>query len=709
MRRGYAATGMDRRVASPRALELIPGLLAVAVFAAWSWLEGGFDPTSWYPGALFLLGLLLLTGFAVRGQISRIPRLSLIAAGLLAAYTLWSYLSIAWADVPADAWDGANRTLLYLTVYALFILPRWRSGAAAVIFALHAVAVGAVAALTVIVLVTSSDITPMFIDGRLIEPAGYQNAVAALFIGGAWPALLLSSRRETPWPLRALLLAIAGLLVQVAVLPQSRGAALVLPFAPLLWLAIVPSRLRVLAVLVPLTAVTLLTAPRLLAVYDAVHAGRNAGPTVDRAAVAIGLGCLALLIVGAGLAVLDRRARLPARVRELAGRAILAIGCLGALAGVVVALAAIGNPVSWAGDRFEDFKGGYDDSFEQNRFSGDLGSNRYDFWRVGIATTLADSPIGGAGADNFATDYLRERRSDEEPHYPHSLPVRVLAGTGLVGGLLFAGFLGAAVLAASRSLRGQPPGLGRALAATMLAAVAYWFMHSAGDWLYSFPAVTAPAFAWLGLSAAMTPAAGGQRRRTAASSGREPAASRAVAGERQPRFRGRRRWLAAAAATAITAGAALSLLAPWLSALYVKSATGRWIVDPAGAYSQLDRARSLNPLSAQPDMVGGAIAGRYEDLPEAEERFRAALAREPENWYAMLELAVARALAGDRREAVELLTRAKALNPLDPLIGEALRRVKAGRVVTFSRIDRGLAGRLCERLGPSVDPARCGR
>ena len=49
-----------------------------------------------------------------------------------AAYAAWSYLSIAWAEQKADAWDGANRTALYAVVFALFALwPLGRRGARA--------------------------------------------------------------------------------------------------------------------------------------------------------------------------------------------------------------------------------------------------------------------------------------------------------------------------------------------------------------------------------------------------------------------------------------------------------------------------------------------------------------------------------------------------------------------------------------------------
>ncbi|MBA2523966.1 MAG: hypothetical protein H0V25_11660, partial [Solirubrobacterales bacterium] len=113
---------MDRQWLSSRAPLLLPGLLSVAVFAVWSRLGGGFAPTVWYPGTIFLLGVLVAAALALGRATAPLPRLALAAAALLAAFTVWSFLSIIWADVPADAWDGANRTLLYLIVYLLFSL-----------------------------------------------------------------------------------------------------------------------------------------------------------------------------------------------------------------------------------------------------------------------------------------------------------------------------------------------------------------------------------------------------------------------------------------------------------------------------------------------------------------------------------------------------------------------------------------------------------
>jgi hypothetical protein len=79
---------------------------------------------------------------------------------------------------------------------------------------------------------------------RLADPTGYPSAVAALFVGGFWPAVFLASRRELPWAARGLLLAVAGLLLQMALIPQSRGALIVFPIALLIYLLVAPSHLR---------------------------------------------------------------------------------------------------------------------------------------------------------------------------------------------------------------------------------------------------------------------------------------------------------------------------------------------------------------------------------------------------------------------------------------------------------------------------------
>ena len=86
---------------------------------------------------------------------------------------------------------------------------------------------------------------------------------------------------------------------------------------------------------------------------------------------------------------------------------------------------------------------------------------------------FADRPVGGYGADNFQREYFLRGNGDQQPRYPHSLEVRVLAQTGLVGALLLGGALVAGFLAASAALRGRRD-LAAAVAAGALLSFAYF-------------------------------------------------------------------------------------------------------------------------------------------------------------------------------------------------------------------------------------------
>jgi hypothetical protein len=683
--------------------------LAIAVFVAWAASGGGFPEDSLYPGALFITGLTIATLLAVRGGLrERIPRATLIAAALLAAFALWSFASIGWADVKGDAWEGANHALIYLTVFVLFAAIPWTSRTAATVFGAYGLAMGAVALVVVLKAAGSEDPTGQFIGGRLIDPSGYQNATAALFIGGLWPSLLLASRRETPWALRGLLLANAGLLVEVAVLPQSRGAGLVLPIALLIYVAIVPNRLRGLGAMALVAGAGALAAPRLLDVFDAFENGAPPGPALDSARNAILLSIVALFVVGTLLALLDRRYEASHRTYLVAARGTALAGAVAAVVAIVVALAAIGNVGDWADARWNDFKGGYDSSFQKSRFGGDLGSNRYDFWRVGLGTTFADSPLVGAGADNFAVDYLAERESDEEPLYPHSLEVRVLAGTGLIGALLLGGFFVAALVSAARGAGRRHSGLGRATAAGGIVAVAYVLGHSSGDWLWSFAAIIAPAFAWLAMAGAIRPDADEDPDSTGELAQDRTEQRPAVATD-ESGGRSRGAAIAGFALLGVTAAFALATYGmPWLASRYVEDAAESWPADPQAAFDELDRARSLNFLSAEADVTAGVIAIRLDDPDLVEQSFADALEREPDNTYVLLQLGTARGQNGDGAEARELIGRAHTLNPLDPTIALAAKRAGTKRALSFDEISEQLVERVCARVGQTGVSADCG-
>jgi hypothetical protein len=172
----------------------VPGLAAIALFIMWATSQAGYPVTHWAPGAIAVLVLLAIALGLVRLRLREITLEVQIALGALGAYTALSYLSILWASVPGEAWEGANRTLLYLAVFSLFASWRQRGASAALLLSVWTLALIALAAFTALHLDNASQaqLQSMFPDGRLLYPSGYPNANAAQWLMAFWPAVLLA-------------------------------------------------------------------------------------------------------------------------------------------------------------------------------------------------------------------------------------------------------------------------------------------------------------------------------------------------------------------------------------------------------------------------------------------------------------------------------------------------------------------------------------
>jgi tetratricopeptide (TPR) repeat protein len=631
------------------------GALAVVVFAVWLAKDAGYAPATWYAGGLFLVALAAVA-FVTYGR-AAISTPALVACACLGAFAGWSVLSILWSADKGIAWDGANRTLLYFVVYTLFVALPWRRGSIPVLIgALSLTALG----IGLADLARSlDDPNAFFIIGRLAAPAGYPNAACALYVFAAWPLAYIAARREPPALLRGALLASATALVELAVLTQSRGSLVAVPVAVVAYLLIVPRRLRAALALAVLSVTVLLARGRLLDVFDPVRLGQpNAEAAIRSALGAIALSAAAVLVLWTLVALLDRRL-------ELAPRVVRAANLVGL--GVALAVLVVGGFALSSvdvGAKWRNFKAGYPEETGGSHFSIGLGSNRYDFWRV-AAHEFRDHPLQGVGADNFADDYVRERHSAEEPLYPHSLALRLPAQLGVVGTLLFLGFVVGAGLAVTRG-SAFADGVARA----GVAAAVYYGIHAAGDWLWEFAGLGAPAFAWLGLAGSRPESADAHAR---------PARIGAAAG-----------------ALAI----ALSFLFPWLAELEARRAARVWARDPAAAMRDLERSRDLNPLSARADLLAGAIASRTDDVRQMAAAFEGAVERTPDDWYAHLELGIAYATLGRPAEALVQLRRAKELDPKEGAVGLVRREVVAGRIVDRDQIDHLFVERVRSRVGP---------
>lgn len=645
---------------------LVPAAAVVGLFVFWAFREGGYEEATRAPATLALLGLLVATLIGLGVARVRLSRSAAVALGALAAYVLWSYLSILWAASPGVALDGANRSLLYLMLFALFLVLPWRPWTAAAALSAFGGAIGVVAVI-VLVRLGTDDAAAMFADGRLDFPLGYVNGTAAFFTVGAVLAIALASRRELPAAPRALLLAGAAAALQVAVLCASRGWLFALPAIALLTVAIVPARLRLLLWAVPPVVGCLLQLGGLLDVFrsfdaaapaDSVSALRAAADSISASGLVVSVlvGC-----AGLALALADRRVRVSPRVERGAGWAVATVLAAAVLAGAVAGLAATdGRPDRALADYWDRSQTYQVADPGSSRFAL-AGSNRPDFWRVALDAALAH-PVGGLGQDNWGAYYLAKRRSSEQPRWTHSLELRLLAHTGLVGFLLFALFAAAAVAAA---LGGRDGGNGpsrRAVRAIALLPLVVWVVHGSVDWFWELPALAGPAFAFAGMAVALG------------------AGARAVT---PPRGMGVALALAAAVAAAAVAF-------PYAAHRDERLASEDWRGDPAAALDRLDRAEALNPLSSGPALAAGLIELQRHRYPASRARLTSAIERDRGNWFLPFMRGIAAGEAGDEQAARADLARARELDPRGALARIALRRARAGKPLTQDEVFRYL-------------------
>ena len=368
----------------------------------------------------------------------------------------------------------------------------------------------------------------------------------------------------------------------------------------------------------------------------------------------------ALLAAGSMLAHVDRRIGTGSRRMRLT--------VLGAAGAIAVAVLAAG--IATGHSPRAVLAGARDDVEAELRTSryGSSGSQsrRGEHWRVALGE-FKKRPVEGMGADNFGVAYIRERQNDlEEPLYPHSLVVRVVSQTGLVGTAFFAVFL---VAALSTALRGRPSGQTTRIAVVAaLGPFVYWFIHGAADWLWEFPGLSLPALGFLALAGAVG---------------------------REPRELDVRRQLGRATRLfAVAAAGALGLLASCVAHSFVAErprAGGRsrdLAIGPLRVGSPLPPcapAESAHRRAGRRSRCGrGSTRTPGRDAPGLRVR---ALERNPSSWYSHLELALVEAAQGRRAAALAQLEMARALNPTEQVLIHVQSRVRDGEAVPIREID----------------------
>jgi hypothetical protein len=512
-------------------------------------------------------------------------------------------------------------------------------------------------------LASDDRVAQLVIGGRLAAPTGYFNSTAALFTIDALLCTALACRRELPGLVRGLLLAFGCVGLQLALIVQSRGWLFTLPLVALAAILVCPDRLRLALVAILPLAGALAPLHRLLDVFQSDH-----GPALDHAAARAGqaglLICAAVFVLGTLLAWGDsllRRPPLSPRRRRTVGTVL----SVAALAGVVAAgtIGTHGHPVRFVVRQWNGFSK-VETTFSSKSHFGDVGSGRYDFWRVSL-DALQAHPIGGLGQDNFASYYDRHGRTGQEPSWTHSLEMRLLAHTGLVGFALFAGFVIAAIALALRGRRRGDP-LVRAVAGLALLPLVVWLIYGSVDWFWEVPALSGPALGFLGMAGALGVAteseAPAQPRTRAAVSVPEP--------------------VKVGLAVLAMLAAIVVLAFPYLSVREVSLASDIQASDTAAALTDLSRAATLNPLSPEPGKIAGAVALRTGDYRTAADRFRQSLSADPGGWFSWLGAGLAASALGQPQRAGHDFAVAYSIDRWQPAIREARRRVNTKTPLT---------------------------
>lgn len=673
---------------------LITSLVAlpvVAIVVAWMFDAGGYDRTAWAPGALGLLGLLVAVVVGLGDRSPSLDRRTIGALGALGAYVAFSYCTILWAESPGEALEGSHRALLYWLAFTIFAVLPWDGrGLSVAVLALVA-GVTAVELETLLRAMAAADPTKLTINGRVAAPIGYPNATAAACTIAAAPALVLAARPQTRGILRALLLGACGLLIGMAIMSQSRGWLYTLPVVWLVALVAAPYRGRFIVFSALVSAAVLSVVPDLMQVYDTIgYRGESdvRGPAETATALAAALDVagssllkMAIILGGAGFAVvlLEAHVAVPARLRRLGpsiGRAAALLVIMATAAATLVAVE--GDPVRHAGKAWEDFHDSeLVDASRGPRFAS-LATGRYDFWRVGVRA-WADRPVLGLGQDNFAQAFLRHRRVTEEPRWVHSLPLRLLVHTGIVGLVMFAVFSVSAIAAVVLRLRGAPSGHRSLVVAALLPFVA-WAVQGSVDWLWEFPALSVGAFAFLAAAAAARPVSQISERNAS-----------------HPPTRRLRAPLTAIAGCGVII-AACALVPFWLAGRHAEAALRIAPYNAAGALDHLERAADLDPLATGPLMARGALALSMREPGVARRSFQAALRRDPGLWLAHFEIGLLDSARRRPRAAARAFERSRMLNPREELVHEALRRLRSRHPLGSSEANARLRDRALERL-----------
>lgn len=620
-------------------------LLCFALVSYLGLKGGGYDPLV-HDQVGIAVWWILLVATAV-GALPR-PRPSPLAwAGLalLAAFVVWTALSLGWTESAERTAADLARVAGYLGVFALAIFSIGRIGAQRL--------VGAVAAGVALVALVSllsrfhpawfpgADQTASFLSGdreRLSYPLHYWNAVAALVAIGL-PLLLGVATAARSVLLRSLAAGAFPALALTLFFTLSRGGMAAAAIALAVFFAFSVDRLAKLPTLLIAaagSAIAIVAADH----RDALQHGLTNGVAQSQGdrMLAITLGICAIVAL-AQLAIclaprkLERPAWTVATRRQ--GLIVLVAGAL-----VLVVLAAALDAPGRGSDAWAEFKEKNSPGTGAARLGSAAGQNRYQLWSAAVKED-ATRPLAGTGSGTFEFWWARNADVDEVVRDTHSLYMQTLGELGIIGLALLVGFIGV-VLAGGAAASWRAGASATAPLAAALAGCVAFFVAAAFDWVWQIPVLPV---AMLLLAAALV---GSWREGAVEARGLAPL----------PRL--------AVVATAVVAIVAIAI--PLTSTSLVRQSEADFREgDLQGALDAARSAQNAQPSAATPRLQQALVLEAAGELPAASTAARSATEKESTDWRTWLVLSRIEAERGRAVAAVAAYREARSLNPRSTL------------------------------------------
>jgi len=698
--RAARLTGAARLLPLLSTLGVAAGLCATVFYA-----KGGWNPINPGPMTVLEMTLTLAGGVAVAGVVlfaaAGRPLYGGWAVGLLLALTALTALSVVWSVQPDESWQETARMLAYSALFAAAVAlvrvtpERWSSVLGGVLLASIVVCAYALA----------TKVFPRALDpgdqyARLRAPYDYWNAIGLSAAMGVVSCLWLGARRTGHAALGALSYPAMGLLAVTLMLSYSRGSLVAVAVGVVLWLWLVPLRLRGACVLLVggLGAIVVVgwdfsqhaLSSESVALGERANAGGQLG--VLLAAVLVSL---ALAGVAIGFAT-GRHAPRPAARRRIGALllslpVIAVVALMGLLAHSQRGLTgSISHDVSALTDPNAPLPAN-----TPGRLTS-VGSVRARYWNEALEV-FSEHPALGAGAGGYVTARLRHRTETLDVTHAHGFLVQTLADLGLVGLALTLALLAAWLAAAGRAThpwnRRWRDGRWRRVAApytaervgllTMLCVVVAFGAHSLVDWTWYVPGNACVALLCAGWLAGRgrtekelplafpetgpayptgrsTPSAANSALQDTAVSSPTRAARRR---RRSPREVNPTRGLLAAAVVLAALVAAWAQWQPLRSVDAANQALALLGEHPAAARAAAESAVRRDPLSAQALFTLSAVQQRAGESAQARATLQRAVRLQPSNPQTWVALGEYDLQANDPQDALKELRAAVYLNP----------------------------------------------